>query len=359
MTTQITGELFKKMIANAAASIENHSQEINDLNVFPVPDGDTGLNMSLTMCAAEEALAPVAAGTLGRTAELAASALLRGARGNSGVILSLLFRGLARTLKEKDSAAAPLFAEAMSAGVESAYKAVMKPTEGTILTVSRIAAEKARATAMEEEDIEIVLDIAVAEGYIALADTINQNPVLKKAGVIDAGGKGYLYILEGMLKALRGEVVVKTAKTREDSSAADFTQYTAEDIKFAYCTEFIVERKTCASVNHLRDFLNARGDSIVVVEDDEIIKVHVHTNEPGKVLTEALTHGPLLTVKVENMHQQHSEVVLTESVGADVPEAPAPEAPTLVGADVPGRPSPAPDDPTLVGADVPGRPSPV
>ena len=313
MTQLITGELFKKMVVNAAAAIENHKQEINELNVFPVPDGDTGTNMSLTIGAAEKALAEMSPGTLGHVTEIIAGSLLRGARGNSGVILSLLFRGFSRRLKDVDSADAATFANALISGVDSAYKAVMKPAEGTILTVSRIAAGAASLAAETEADIEIVLEQAIAEGYVALADTINQNPVLKKAGVIDAGAKGYLYILEGMLKAMRGELVEKAAPGNATDAKADFAQYTAEDIKFAYCTEFIAERKFKTDTNRLRDFLNVRGDSIVVVDDDEIIKVHVHTNEPGVILTEALTYGPLLSIKIDNMHQQHSETLIGES----------------------------------------------
>jgi len=309
LTQQITGELYKKMIANASAAIENHKQEVNDLNVFPVPDGDTGTNMSLTIFAAEKALSQMAPGTLGHAAEVAAGALLRGARGNSGVILSLLFRGFARRLKDLDSADASAIASALASGVESAYKAVMKPAEGTILTVSRLAADSAMVIAETESDIEIVLEQALATGYVALADTINLNPVLKKAGVIDAGAKGYLYMLDGMLKALRGIIIEKVSSDVEPGEKADFTQYVSEDIKFAYCTEFLVEKKGKPGVNRLRDFLDVRGDSVVVVDDDEIIKVHVHTNEPGVVLTEALTYGSLLSVKIENMHTQHTEVV--------------------------------------------------
>ena len=309
MTEQITGELFKKMIINAAAAIENNKQEINDLNVFPVPDGDTGTNMSLTISVAEKALISMTPGTLGYASDVVAGALLRGARGNSGVILSLLFRGFSRRLKDIDSADAATFASALAAGVDSAYKAVMKPTEGTILTVSRLAAAAASAAAEDEPDIEAILERALEEGYIALDDTINLNPMLKKAGVIDAGAKGYLYILDGMLKALRGVELVKAIPDVSTGEKADFAQFDDEDITFAYCTEFIAERKFRVETNRLRDFLDLRGDSIVVVDDDEIIKVHVHTNEPGVILTEALTYGPLLSIKIDNMRQQHSETL--------------------------------------------------
>ena len=319
MTQQITGELYKKMMKNAAAAIEIHKQEVNELNVFPVPDGDTGTNMSLTIGAAEKALDSMTPGTLGHTVDVAAGALLRGARGNSGVILSLLFRGFAKNLKDVDAADASSFARALVSGVDAAYKAVMKPTEGTILTVSRLAANCAVAAAESESDIEIVLEKALEEGYIALAETINQNPVLKKAGVIDAGAKGYLYILDGMLKAMRGIMLITEPTGPAVSGKADFTQFATEDIKFVYCTEFIAEKKFKTDTNRLRDFLDIRGDSVVVVDDDEIIKVHVHSNTPGTILTEALTYGPLLSVKVENMREQHSEVLLVD----DSPTAPA------------------------------------
>ena len=309
MTQQVTGELFKQMVMNGAAAIENNKQEINDLNVFPVPDGDTGTNMSLTIGAAESALASMDPGTMGRVADVTASALLRGARGNSGVILSLLFRGFSRSLKDVDTASAVDFANALTSGVESAYKAVMKPTEGTILTVSRLAASEAVTASETETDVEVILERALEVGYVALAETIHQNPVLEKAGVIDAGAKGYLYILDGMLQALRGVVIEKATPVVQESGKADFTQFTSEDITFAYCTEFIIERKqTSKEVNHLRDYLDRRGDSIVVVDDEEIIKVHVHTNDPGVVLTEALTYGSLMSIKIENMREQHSEI---------------------------------------------------
>ena len=313
MTKLITGELYKKMIINAFAAIDNHKTELNDLNVFPVPDGDTGTNMGLTMGAAEKALKAMSPGTLGHTCDISASALLRGARGNSGVILSLLFRGFSRSLKELDSADSVQFAAALSAGVDSAYKAVMKPTEGTILTVSRLAANAAVSAAETEKDIKKVLEAALAAGAEALADTINLNPVLAKAGVIDAGGKGYMYILDGMLKAVQGKMIDKSTKDAPEDKA-DFSQYAAEDIEFAYCTEFFAERKTKKDLNRLRDFLDKRGDSIVVVDDDDIIKIHIHTNEPGVILTEALTFGPLHDIKIENMREQHSETMTTNVV---------------------------------------------
>lgn len=319
MTQFISGELFKKMMVNAAAAIENNKQEVNELNVFPVPDGDTGTNMSLTISAAESALASVSAGSLTVVADTTASALLRGARGNSGVILSLLFRGFSRSLKDVEQADAKQFAAALTTGVESAYKAVMKPAEGTILTVSRMVAGAAVSASESESDIEVVLEKSLEVGYAALAETVNQNPVLKKAGVIDSGGKGYLYILDAMLKALRGEVLVKTEPVAVQADKADFAQFSAEDITFAYCTEFLIERDNKKDANQLRAFLDERGDSVVVVDDDEIIKVHVHTNDPGVVLTEALTYGALMSVKIENMREQHSELDGSVAPAAVVP----------------------------------------
>ena len=309
LTQLITGELYKKMIANAAAAVDNHKAELNDLNVFPVPDGDTGTNMGLTINSADKALKDLTPGTVGHVCEVTASAMLRGARGNSGVILSLLFRGFSRRLADLDTADAVAFSAALSAGVDSAYKAVMKPTEGTILTVSRHAANAAVNASETEKDIEKVLEEALKAGADALANTIHLNPVLEKAGVIDAGGKGYMYMLDAMLKAIRGEVVERTtAGTPLDK--VDFAQYATEDITFAYCTEFLIERKSgkgSKDINRLRDFLDKRGDSVVVVDDEQIIKVHVHSDEPGVIITEALTYGSLHDMKIDNMHDQHTE----------------------------------------------------
>jgi DAK2 domain fusion protein YloV len=332
LTHQITGALFRDMILNGAAAIDNHKGEINELNVFPVPDGDTGTNMSLTMSAGAAALRDLAPETIGKAAEITAGALLRGARGNSGVILSLLFRGIARHLKDLETADASEFAHAISYGVDSAYKAVMKPSEGTILTVSRQAASAAVTKAEYVGDIEAVLDHALKIGHEALANTINQNPVLKRAGVVDAGGKGYLYILDGMLKALRGEMLT----AGPDSAAAgaekaDFASFDTDEITFTYCTEFIVSRQTPKEPSLLRSFLDKRGDSIVMVDDDEIIKVHIHSNEPGVILTEALTYGPLITIKIENMREQHTGKIIENTGGekpAASPAAPAPASET-------------------------------
>jgi len=308
---KLSGRDFCAMIEGAALAIAIEKQQINDLNVFPVPDGDTGTNMTLTMGAGAAEIKKKQPTTVGQAAEVTASALLRGARGNSGVILSLLFRGLSKRLKELDETDAKTFAHALTDGVDAAYKAVMKPAEGTMLTVSRVASAAAKEFAAGEADIELVLEHAIKIGYEALARTIDQNPVLKKAGVIDAGGKGYLIILEGMLKALRGEEIVggDGADLMTEEAATSFADFDHEDITFTYCTEFIIGRESGKDPAGLRSFLDPLGDSLVVVDDDEIIKVHVHTDEPGRVLTEALTYGSLVTVKIENMREQHAEMV--------------------------------------------------
>ena len=312
MREYIDGQAFKDMILYAASALESHKQAINELNVFPVPDGDTGTNMSLTMNAAAAELRKTTPSTIGKAAEITSAALLRGARGNSGVILSLLFRGMARVLKDKNEVGGTVFAEAMSEGVSAAYKAVMKPAEGTILTVSRLSAERAKIVAAEGEGAEATLSSSIKASKEALANTINLNPVLKKAGVIDAGGKGYVIILEAMLAALRGEKVPDSNMPTEVKDRADFSNFDTEDINFTYCTEFIVERENKKEPRLLQNFLSNIGDSIVVVDDDEIIKVHVHTNTPGAVLTEALTYGGILTTKIENMRKQHTETISRE-----------------------------------------------
>ena len=316
MTEILNGAVFANMVHNGAAAIELHKNEINELNVFPVPDGDTGTNMSLTMNNGSNEVKKISAESVTKVADAAASGLLRGARGNSGVILSLLFRGISKSLKGKETAKAADFAKALSAGVEAAYKAVMKPAEGTILTVSRLAAAAAVKCAETETDVEAVMQYAIDEGKVALADTINLNPVLKKAGVVDSGGKGFIYILDGMLKAVKGEIMERV-EVEDIEMAADFTEFDTDDITFTYCTEFIVSRENNKDPDILRGFLNDIGDSIVVVDDDEIIKTHVHTNCPGDVLTAALTYGSLLTVKIENMREQHTAKVVEASGEAE------------------------------------------
>ena len=315
MKQTVGGADLRRMIISAAAAIENNKQALNELNVFPVPDGDTGTNMSMTINAAASDLRKADDPDLGNAAKIAASAMLRGARGNSGVILSLLFRGISKKLKGCDHCDGVLWAAALQEGVDAAYKAVMKPAEGTILTVSRLAAAKAQDAAKENNFIEFVQTAAIEEAKIALANTVNQNPVLKKAGVVDAGGKGWLIALEAMLSSMQGEDVV--AESAGDGAAvkeaADFSDFNTEDITFTYCTEFIIDRENDKDPEALRSYLSGLGDSLVLVDDEEIIKVHVHTNDPGKALSEAVTYGSFVTVKIENMRLQHTEKVMTES----------------------------------------------
>ena len=327
MRQTINGADLRRMIISAAASIEIHKQALNELNVFPVPDGDTGTNMSMTINSAAADLRKSEDPDLYAASKVAASAMLRGARGNSGVILSLLFRGISKALKGSEIADGVLWANALQSGVDAAYKAVMKPAEGTILTVARLAAAKAHDASQENNHIEFVQEAAIEEAKIALANTVNQNPVLKKAGVVDAGGKGWLFALEAMLCALRGEDIVapEAGEAAETKEQADFSDFNTEDITFTYCTEFIISRENQKDPEQLREFLNSIGDSLVLVDDEEIIKVHVHTNDPGRALHEAVEYGSFVTVKVENMRLQHTEKVMSEKELA--PKIAEPEKP--------------------------------
>ena len=310
----IYGSDLRRLIISAAASVEINKQALNELNVFPVPDGDTGTNMSMTINAAATDLRKAEDPDLGKAAKIAASAMLRGARGNSGVILSLLFRGISKKLKEHTECDGVLWAQALQEGVDAAYKAVMKPAEGTILTVARMAAAKATQAAEENNYFEFVHEAAIEEAKVALQNTVNQNPVLKKAGVVDAGGKGWLVVLEAMMSALRGEdIVVPGGMSSDTKEAADFSDFDTDDITFTYCTEFIIQRENDLDPEKLREFLSSLGDSLGLVDDDEIIKVHVHTNDPGKALHEAMDYGSFVTVKIENMRLQHTEKVMTEA----------------------------------------------
>ena len=323
----INGADLRRMIISAAAAIEINKQPLNDLNVFPVPDGDTGTNMSMTINAAAADLRKTEDPDLGQAAKVAASAMLRGARGNSGVILSLLFRGISRKLKGTETCDGVVWAEALQEGVDAAYKAVMKPAEGTILTVARLAAAKAAEAAQENNFVEFVHEAAIAEAKVALADTVNQNPVLKKAGVVDAGGKGWLVALEAMMSSIQGnDVIVPEGMADSDvKESANFDDFDTDDITFAYCTEFIIQRENDNDPEKLREFLSSLGDSLVLVDDEEIIKVHVHTNDPGKALHEAIDYGSFVTVKIENMRLQHTEKVLSEQEIA--PKIAEPEKP--------------------------------
>ena len=326
MRQTINGADFRRMIISAAAAIEIHKQPINDLNVFPVPDGDTGTNMSMTINAAATDLRKLEDPNLGKAAAATSSATLRGARGNSGVILSLLFRGIAKKLKGAEDCDGVLWAAALQEGVDAAYKAVMKPAEGTILTVARLAAAKAAQAAQENNYFEFVHVAAIEEAKAALANTTSQNPVLKKAGVVDAGGKGWLTVLEAIWSVLQGEDIIAPESSEEAANEGGvFSSFEEEDITFTYCTEFIISRENDLDPEKLRDFLSSLGDSLVLVDDEEIIKVHVHTNDPGKALHEAMDYGSFVTVKIENMRLQHTEKVMSEQEIA--PKIAEPEKP--------------------------------
>ena len=303
MKEMICGAELKAMFISAAANIDKHKQVINDLNVFPVPDGDTGTNMALTLGTAAGELAKTDDGaSVGDVAKIAAGALLRGARGNSGVITSLLFRGFSKYLKGKETADGLDLAGALTEGVEAAYKAVMKPAEGTILTVSRVSAEAATEACAETHEIEPILEVAIVSAKAALEETVNQNPVLKKAGVVDAGGKGFVLILEAMKAAMLGNPVV----AEDNGSAEEETQVAVDmsNFTFTYDTVFIVRKGEHCDLRAYAEYLNSIGDSLVIGEDDDIFKVHVHTDIPGEALTEASKHGVLELAKIENMRTQ-------------------------------------------------------
>ena len=308
MIEKISGAAFKEMVLFGAACIAGQKQAINDLNVFPVPDGDTGTNMSLTIQTACAELKKAEPATIDDAAKITARGLLRGARGNSGVILSLLFRGMSKSFKGLEEADGAALAAAMNEGVATAYGAVMKPAEGTVLTVSRLAAQRAAEAAQENNCVEYVLEEAIRAGEVTLAETVEMNPVLKKAGVVDAGGKGYLIILDGMLRCLRGEDIPQVSEEPEVKEKADFAAL-EDEITFTFDTVFIV-RKTMGekSLEPLRAYLDSIGDSLVIGEDDECFKVHVHTDIPGHALTEAQKYGTLELAKIENMRTQRDDL---------------------------------------------------
>ncbi len=305
------GNILRDAIISAANNLSNQKKQVDDLNVFPVPDGDTGTNMSMTVGNAARELANIDGETASKVASVTASALLRGARGNSGVITSLLFRGFANGLKDKENVDAEGLKNAFVLGVEAAYKAVMKPTEGTILTVARVASEYAKAAFENGQDALGVFEEALKGAKEALASTPELLPVLKKAGVVDAGGKGFVVILEGMLSVFKDGVLIesKTAVAEEptDSEERNAAGEFEGEITFTYCTEFIVNRNKEAEKQpaELRAYLETIGDCVVVVDDDEIIKVHVHTDHPGNAIENALTFGQLVHLKIENMRDQH------------------------------------------------------
>ena len=309
----LTGKLFRDAVISGANNIANNRAAVDELNVFPVPDGDTGTNMSMTIGNALPELKAAGDGiSAGDAAKLTASAMLRGARGNSGVILSLIFRGLSKGLAGQAEADAKMLSDAFKLGVDAAYKSVMKPTEGTILTVVREAWENTKDSAQEGGDAAEFLAKFIEEGEKSLANTPELLPALKKAGVVDAGGKGLLVILSGMQQVISGGGMMRSEEEPKPSAPAAVAAAGAaqEDIKFAYCTEFIVNKKPGAKdATALRAFLETIGDCVVVVDDDDIIKVHVHSNHPGKAIEEGIKFGELTKMKIENMREQHHNII--------------------------------------------------
>ena len=313
MREYLDAAVFKDMILCADAALAENTQQINELNVFPVPDGDTGTNMGLTMNEAAAQLRKKEFYAVDAVADCVAGALLRGARGNSGVILSLLFRGISRRLKGMETVGAKEFAAAMEDGVDAAYKAVMKPAEGTILTVARMASAAAVEYARKGTDIEELLETALRIGNEALENTVNQNPVLQKAGVVDAGGKGYIVIFTAMLACLRGEIKAPTAAVQAGVAANEssaFDMFGTDEITYAFDTVYIVRKhEPNVDLTPLRAYLSSIGDSLVIGEDDEAFKVHVHTNIPGEALTKSQQYGTLELAKIENMRTQYDDIM--------------------------------------------------
>lgn len=307
----ISGKLLRDSILSGANNIINHKKEVDELNVFPVPDGDTGTNMSMTIGAAIPELKRMSDDIgAGAVAEAAAGAMLRGARGNSGVILSLLFRGISKGLAKAPTDDGKTFAAALTKGVEAAYKSVMKPTEGTVLTVSREAAEAAVKKSEETDDIVEIFTALIEEGEASLERTPELLPALKKAGVVDAGGMGFLVIFKGMLQVISGGAIIENEEEAAEKKAVVVTGNAAgnaeANIEFTYCTEFIVMKKEgCGDAMKLRAYLESIGDSVVVVDDESIIKVHVHTEHPGNAIEKGITFGSLTNLKIENMKEQH------------------------------------------------------
>ena len=309
----ISGKILRDAIISGANNINNQRSRVDELNVFPVPDGDTGTNMGMTVGAAVRELEALDDScTVGEAAKTAASAMLRGARGNSGVITSLLFRGFSKALEGKKEADAADIVAALQKGVEGAYKAVMKPTEGTILTVARVASEEAAAS--DAADVPALWDVVLTAGQKALEDTPNLLPVLKKAGVVDAGGQGIMVIFEGMGKVFHGEDMIaggeaspnKAKLSTENAGKGVFTDdlMKVEDITNGYCTQFLINKYEGASAAKMRAFAESNGDSVVCIEDDDVINLHVHTADPGKILSEAIKYGYLTNFKIETMHEQ-------------------------------------------------------
>lgn len=341
---RINGSDFSRMMLFAAERLRRNVEQVNALNVFPVPDGDTGTNMNLTLTTGVQEMQKKGDGHLGRAAEALSKGLLMGARGNSGVILSQLFRGFAKTLAPHEEADVQLLSQAFLGGVETAYKAVVKPVEGTILTVSKDAAEAAAKAAQGGRDLAGLLEVLLEEAKAALARTPDQLPILKQVGVVDAGGQGLVFIYEGFLKALKDPLakpqeavaVPAAAASAPAEAVADFSRDIAqahiatEAIEFGYCTEFIVqlheEGRASFKEEAFREELSAHGDSMVVVADDDLVKVHIHAEYPGNVLNLAMRFGALTRIKIDNMREQHTELLSQEGHGTQPGHAPAMEA---------------------------------
>ena len=340
MGQAVDGKTLAAMLIHASASLDAEKQKINELNVFPVPDGDTGTNMSLTIGTAAAELRQKNPATVGQATALCASAMLRGARGNSGVILSLIFRGFSRAMKDKDTMDGIDLADAINAGVIAAYRAVMKPAEGTLLTVSRLAGDRAGRAAEENTAFEYVLASAIDRAREALADTIHQNPVLKKAGVVDAGGMGFVVVLQAMLDELQGIPAPQSGQEEaKPQEKADFGALAEEELTFTYDTVFIVRRTGGKPLEEYRAWLETIGDSLVIGEGDEEFKVHVHTDDPGLALTKAQEYGTLELAKIENMRTQRDELAAgKQAQSTDDLEAVEAELEAMEQGDTPSAP---------------------
>ena len=316
-TKSINAEVFAKMFLAGAKNLESKKEWINELNVFPVPDGDTGTNMTLTIMAAAKEVGAMEVYDMEKVAKSISSGSLRGARGNSGVILSQLFRGLCKVIKEEKEIDVPVMAAALQKAVETAYKAVMKPKEGTILTVAKGGAKKAIALADETEDLVYFMQQVVAEMEIVLAKTPEMLPVLKEAGVVDSGGQGLVEVFHGMMDALEGkEIDYSIDGAASEVKPVKISAQTEAEIKFGYCTEFIImldKEFPMETELEVKAYLESIGDSIVVVADDDIVKIHVHTNDPGLAIQKALTFGSLTKIKIDNMREEHEEKLIKEA----------------------------------------------
>ena len=340
MVQAVDGKTLAAMLIHASASLDAEKQKINELNVFPVPDGDTGTNMSLTIGTAAAELRQKNPATVGQATALCASAMLRGARGNSGVILSLIFRGFSRAMKDKDTMDGIDLADAINAGVIAAYRAVMKPAEGTLLTVSRLAGDRAGRAAEENTAFEYVLASAIDRAREALADTIHQTPVLTKAGVVDAGGMGFVVVLQAMLDELQGIPAPQSGQEEaKPQEKADFGALAEEELTFTYDTVFIVRRTGGKPLEEYRAWLETIGDSLVIGEGDEEFKVHVHTDDPGLALTKAQEYGTLELAKIENMRTQRDELAAgKQAQSTDDLEAVEAELEAMEQGDTPSAP---------------------